>query len=539
MRSRMTGTTQLAGHRSPRECRARRAFARDRARARDRQRPTGALDAAPRFGSLLPALKFLHPARDEELELATDDVFLTPGYFEGASRLDTDLRPNDFPSGSHPIVSANMNAVTGKRMAETMARFGGLGVLPQDMALDTVARIVRHIHDADPRYDTPLEVAPNATLRDVTGIIRKRSHDMVIVVDDERRPLGIVTHSLLRDRDQYTPVSQIMSTRVVSLKVGVPNREAFLTMDEERVKAAPVLDEDGRVAGVLTRDDAVRLELLRPALAPDGKLMVSVAIGISAAATAADTAAKLVDMGVSAIVLDTAHGHQLRMIEAIKAVKNVVRGRVPIVAGNVCTAEGTRALVEAGADVVKVNVGPGAMCTTRMQTGAGRPTFTSVLVCAREARSLGKHVWADGGVRHPRDVALYLAAGAARVMIGTALAGTYESPGDVKEDKDGLLFKENYGMASGRAVGDRTADRDPFERAKKGFFREGISTSRIYIREGQESVGAILLDMITGVQSAFTYVGARNLNELQERAVVGVQSPAGYLEGTPHGSVRR
>jgi IMP dehydrogenase len=483
-------------------------------------------------------LRFLHPNRDEELELATDDVFLTPGYFEGGSRLDTNLAPNDFAGGSHPIVSANMNAVTGKRMAETMARFGGLGVLPQDMALDTVDRIVRHIHAADPRYDTALEVSPKETLRDVLGIIRKRSHDLVIVVDDERRPLGIVTHSLLRDRDQYTPVSQVMSTRVVSVKVGVANRDAFMTMDEERVKAAPVLDADGRVVGVLTRDDAVRLELLRPSLAADGKLMVAVAIGISAASTAADTAAKLVDMGVSALVLDTAHGHQKRMIEALEAVKKVVRGRVPIVAGNVCTAEGTRALVEAGADVVKVNVGPGAMCTTRMQTGAGRPTFTSVLVCAREAKALGKHVWADGGVRHPRDIALYLAAGASRVMIGTALAGTYESPGDVKEDRDGRFFKENYGMASGRAVGERTADRDPFERAKKGFFREGISSSRIYIREGQESVGAILLDMITGVQSAFTYAGARTLAEFHERAVVGVQSPAGYLEGTPHGAVR-
>jgi IMP dehydrogenase len=226
------------------------------------------------------------------------------------------------------------------------------------------------------------------------------------------------------------------------------------------------------------------------------------------------------------------------MLEAIAAVKAVVRGRVPIVAGNVCTAAGTKALIDAGADVVKVNVGPGAMCTTRMQTGAGRPTFTSVLVCAREAHARGKHVWADGGVKHPRDIALYLAAGAARVMIGTALAGTYESPGDVKEDKDGHLYKENYGMASERAVTDRNADQDPFERAKKAFFREGISTSRVYIREGQESVGALLVEMITGVQSAFTYVGARTITEFHERAEVGVQTPAGYGEGTPHGRIR-
>jgi IMP dehydrogenase len=480
-------------------------------------------------------LKFLHPARDEELELATDDVFLTPGYFDGASRLDTDLSPPDFPGGSHPIVSANMNAVTGKRMAETMARFGGLGVLPQDMALETTARIIAHIKAADPRYDTPLFVSPRATLRDVQGIIRKRSHDLVVVIDEERRPMGIVTQENL-DSDQYTPVAALMARKLVTLPSGTSNREAFVVMMEAHVKAAPVLDGEGRLVGVLTRDDAVRLELLRPSLDSRGELMVAAAVGIST--QAAHTAAKLCEMGVSAIVLDTAHGHQRRMLEAIRAVKEVVAGRVPIVAGNVCTAEGTRALIEAGADIVKVNVGPGAMCTTRMQTGVGRPTFTSVLHCAREARAHGKHVWADGGVKHPRDVAIYLAAGASRVMIGTALSGTYESPGDVKEDKDGLLYKENYGMASARAVSDRTADLDGFERAKKGFFREGISTSRIYIREGQESVGAILVEMITGVQSALTYVGARTIQELSDKACVGVQTPAGYGEGTPHGKLR-
>lgn len=480
-------------------------------------------------------MKFLHPEHDEQLELSTDDVFLNPAYFDGASRLETDLTPPDFAGGSHPIVSANMNAVTGKRMAETMARFGGLGVLPQDMELDTVERIVKHIHAADARYDTPLAVSPRATLRDVQGIIRKRSHDLVVVVDDDRRPLGIVTAADLRDRDQYTLASALMTPRLVSFSIGISNREAFLAMEEARVKAAPVLDEAGRLAGVITRNDAVRLEILRPSLA-NGRLMVAAAIGISSQAAAA--AGSLLEMGISAIVLDTAHGHQRRMLEALAAVKQVVRGRVPIIAGNVCTAAGTRALIEAGADIVKVNIGPGAMCTTRMQTGTGRPTFTSVLTCAREAHALGKHVWADGGVRHPRDVALYLAAGAARVMIGTALAGTYESPGDVKEDRDGLLYKENYGMASGRAVSDRNADHDAFERAKRGFFREGISTSRIYIREGQESVGAILIDMITGVQSALTYAGARTIADLHERAEIGVQTAAGYGEGTPHGKVR-
>jgi GMP reductase len=479
-------------------------------------------------------MRFLHPEHDEQLELSLEDVFLVPNYFDGASRLEVDLTPADFAGGSHPIVAANMNAVTGKRMAETMARFGGLGVLPQDMELRTVERIVRHIKEADPRYDTPLSVSREATLRDVHGIIRKRSHNLVVVVDDERRPIGIVTGADLRDQDQYTPVGRLMSSEMVTVQAGQSNREAFLLMERTRVKAAPVLDTDGRLFGVLTRDDAVRLDLLSPSVDGSGHLMVACAVGISGEAP--ETAKKLVEMGVSALVLDTAHGHQRRMIEAIRGVRAATK--VPIIAGNVCTAEGTRALIEAGADVVKVNVGPGAMCTTRMQTAVGRPTFTSVLACAREARRLGKHVWADGGVRDPRDVALYLAAGASRVMIGTMLAGTYESPGDVKEDRDGRPYKESYGMASARAVSDRTLGQDPFERAKKGFFREGVSASRVYLQPGRESVGEILVEILTGLQSAFTYTGAMTCEEFHARAVAGVQTAGGFYEGTPHGGQR-
>jgi len=454
-------------------------------------------------------MRFLHPERDETLELSLDDVFLVPGYFDGSSRLDVDVKPVDFPGGAHPIVSANMNAVTGKRMAETMARLGGLGVLPQDMDLETAARIIGHIRAADPRYDTALSVSPRATLRDVLGIIRKRAHDMVIVVDDQRRPIGIVTHADLRNRDQYTMVGSFMSSRMVTIPVGTANR----------------------LLGVLTRDDAVRLEVLTPSLDRRGQLMVAAAVGISA--DAATSAERLAELGAAAIVLDTAHGHQRRMLEAIREVRAAIGNDLPLVAGNVCTPEGTRALIEAGADVVKVNVGPGAMCTTRMQTGTGRPTFTSVLACAREAHRMGRHVWADGGVKDPRDVALYLAAGASRVMVGTALAGTYESPGDVIEDHMGRPYKENYGMASARAVSDRASGLDAFERAKKAFFREGISTSRIYIQEGRESVGDILIDMITGVQSAYTYAGATSSSEFHQRALIGVQTQGGYGEGKP------
>jgi len=481
-------------------------------------------------------MRFLHPEHDDKLELSLNDVFIVPNKFEGRSRLEVDLTPRDFPLGAHGVVSSNMNAVTGKRMAETMARYGGLGVLPQDMDERTVERIVAHIKAADPRYDTAIAVGPDATLRDVMGLIRKRAHDLVVVVDEERRPVGIVTHADIRDRDQYTPVHRVMSRRPILLTEGVSNHDAFTTLEGHRVKAAPVVDAQGRLKGVMTRDDAVRTELLRPSIGANGRLAVAVALGISGTATA-EKAQRMLALGADVLVLDTAHGHQRRMLDAVAAVRAVAGGRVPIVAGNVCTAEGTVDLIDAGADVVKVNVGPGAMCTTRMQTGCGRPTFSAVLACARAARDRKRHVWADGGVKYPRDVALYLAAGASRVMVGSMLAGTFESPGDVREDREGRLYKENYGMASARAVGDRTADLDAFERAKRSFFREGISTSRVFVRPGYESVGAILVDMITGVQSAFTYVGATDPDAFYERVVVGVQTPSGFQEGKPVGQL--
>lgn len=480
-------------------------------------------------------MQFLHPERDGELELALDDVFIVPNRFDGQSRLDVDLTPVDFAGGSHPVVSANMNAVTGKRMAETMARLGGLGVLPQDMELATVERIVAHVKQAPLRYDTALVVTPRATLRDVQGIIRKRAHGMVLVADSDMRLTGVITLADLRDRDQYTPAERLMFRSVVTISPETSHKDAFLLMDDQRVKAAPVVDGDNRVQGILTREQAIRLDLFDPAVDREGRLMVAAAVGISS--QAAEQARALCDMGIDVLVLDTAHGHQRRMLEAIAAVRQAVGDRAPLVAGNVCTREGTRELIGAGADVIKVNVGPGAMCTTRMQTGVGRPSFSSVLECGAEARRLGKQVWADGGVRHPRDVALYLAAGASRVMVGTTFAGTYESPGDIQLDPQGHLYKVNYGMASGRAVAERTAELDPFERAKKGFFREGISAGRVYIREGRESVGALLVEIITGVQSAFTYVGASNCHEFTDKVVVGVQTSSGFHEGKPHGEV--
>ena len=220
------------------------------------------------------------------------------------------------------------------------------------------------------------------------------------------------------------------------------------------------------------------------------------------------------------------------MIEALKTIR-ALSPKIPIVAGNVVTAEGTRDLIAAGADIIKVGVGPGAMCTTRMQTGVGRPQFSAVLECAAEAAKHGKHVWADGGVRHPRDVALALAAGASQVMIGSWFAGTLESPSDLNRDSNGRLYKESFGMASARAVAARTASEGAFDRARKALFEEGISSSRMYINPARPGVEDLLDEIIAGVRSSCTYAGATSLKDFHEKAIVGIQSASGYAEGRP------
>jgi IMP dehydrogenase len=248
-----------------------------------------------------------------------------------------------------------------------------------------------------------------------------------------------------------------------------------------------------------------------------------------------DVAAKakaLLATGIDCLVVDTAHGHQDRMLDALAAVRRLDPG-VPVAAGNVVSAEGVRELVDAGADIVKVGVGPGAMCTTRMMTGVGRPQFSSVLECSAAARDLGKHVWADGGVRHPRHVPLALAAGASAVMVGSWFAGTYESPGDLHVDAKGRSYKESYGMASARAVAHRTSKETAFDRARKGLYEEGISSSRMYLDPVRPGVEDLIDEICAGVRSSCTYAGARSLEEFRERAVVGVQSAAGFHEGRP------
>jgi IMP dehydrogenase len=324
-----------------------------------------------------------------------------------------------------------------------------------------------------------------------------------------------------------------MNRDIVSLPDSDSIDLIFDKLTEHRLTFAPVVSADGSLVGCITRKGALRSSIYKPAVDRSGRLMISAAVGINA--NPAKRAKALVDMGVDVLVIDTAHGHQARMLAAIAEVRGACPS-TPIVAGNIVTSKGTRELIEAGADIVKVGVGPGAMCTTRMMTGVGRPQFSAVLECAAEARRLGKHVWADGGVRHPRDVALALAAGASSVMFGSWLAGTYESAADTLRDTDGRLYKESFGMASNRAVRNRTREESPIERARKELFEEGISSSRMYLSAESPGVEDIMDKIVAGVRSACTYAGACDIESFHERAVVGVQSAAGYDEGRPQGT---
>lgn len=497
------------------------------------------------------------------VDLTYSDVFLVPRHSDVGSRLGVELSPTDDTPATLPLVAANMNSVTGHRLAAVLARRGGLAVLPQDLPRDDAARAIRWVKDQPSAFDTPLVLPAEATAEDALRVIPRAEGQAVVVVDGDAARVAAAgadasAAGAVPGTGERIPAGSIRGVLSARRLASVP---ADARLGDLLHGAAPVLDaaelEDPRAAfdavaaatgpgeeghgseavcvvsagvlvGTLSQRSALRRSLYRPALDRDGRLAVAAAVGING--DAVEKARALAAAGADVLVVDTAHGHQEGMLRTLRAVSELGLG-LPIVAGNIVTADGVGDLVAAGASILKVGVGPGAMCTTRMMTAVGRPQFSAVLETAQAARELGAHVWADGGVRYPRDVALALAAGAASVMIGSWFAGTAESPGELRTDADGRQYKESWGMASTKAVQGRFGALDAYERARKELFAEGISSSRIYLdpqRPGVED----LIDMIaSGVRSSFTYAGAENLREFHVRARVGLQSAAGYEEG--------
>jgi len=477
-------------------------------------------------------MEFISP--QPAVDLTYSDVFLVPRRSGITSRLQVDLAPRDGTPATIPLVASNMNSVTGPRLAAVLARRGGIGILPQDMPLQELDTAIREVKAQPVAWDTPLVLAPTATVADALQLIPAVSGHGVVVAEGTGRIEASAVHGILPATRLATalPDAQLgdlvhSGSPALQAEDVTDARAAFDVITETSAELVTVTDH-GHLVGTLSARSALRSTLYAPAVDADGRLAVGAAVGING-----DVAAKaraLAAAGVDVLVIDTAHGHQEGMLRALATVSALDLG-IPLVAGNIVTADGVNDLVDAGATILKVGVGPGAMCTTRMMTAVGRPQFSAVLETAEAARAVGAHVWADGGVRYPRDVALALAAGAASVMIGSWFAGTIEAPGRLEADADGRIYKESWGMASTKAVQARFGRLDAYERARKELFAEGISSSKIYLdplRPGVED----LLDMITsGVRSSFTYAGASSVPEFHDRALVGRQSAAGYEEG--------
>ncbi|AFR49276.1 GuaB1 family IMP dehydrogenase-related protein [Gordonia sp. KTR9] len=461
-------------------------------------------------------------------DLTYDDLFIVPGRSDVSSRFDVDLSTSDGSGTTIPLVVANMTAVAGKRMAETVARRGGLVVLPQDLPIEAVSASIQYVKSRHLVADTPVILDPGASVTDAVALIPKRAHGVAVVVEDGR-PVGVVTEKRCRDVDRFARVREVADPDIVTLPVETPPREVFDALGDLHLGLAVLVEPDGRLAGVLNRVGALRHAIYSPNVDSAGSLRIAAAVGING--DVVGKARALVAAGADLLVIDTAHGHQEKMLTALSAVADADLG-VPIAAGNVVSAEGTLDLISAGASIIKVGVGPGAMCTTRMMTGVGRPQFSAVAECASVAAGHGAAVWADGGVRHPRDVALALAAGASNVMVGSWFAGTHESPGDLLEDAHGP-YKVSFGMASKRAVAARSSGDSTYDRARKSLFEEGISTSRIRLDPERPGVEDLIDHICAGVRSTATYTGARNLSELHDKVVLGIQSPAGFAEGRP------
>ena len=472
-------------------------------------------------------MKFLHDTVPP-YELTYSDVFIVPAdQSDVQSRSTVDTTTIDGLGMSTPVMVSNMNAVAGRRMAETTARRGAITFLLQNIPIETTRETVEYVKSRHPIYETPIVLSPDNSIQKALGLIDKRAHGAVIIVDESEKPVGVFRAKDAEKQDRYAPIKNVMKTNFVTFEAGTDEREMFDEMVASRVRIAAIT-EKGKLVGIVTKQGLVRSTLHNPALDKDGRLMVGVALGINEDVEARMKAFD--DMGVDIVLLDTANGHQKRLVEAVKVARKAAP-KMKIAAGTVVTAEGTKQLIEAGADLVKVGIGAGATCITRMQTGVGRPQFSAVLECAEAAKKAGGHVIADGGIRHPRDVALALAAGASTTMFASWFAATHESPADMMTDSDGRKYVEHYGMASNRAVLGRAQADDEFTKITKAFYQEGSSRVRLDVRQDTPGVEDIIDQIVSGLRSTCSYVDAKNLKELHENAIIGIQSPAAFGEG--------
>ena len=468
-----------------------------------------------------------------DLALTYDDVLLVPQYSDVDSRrtLSTKTCLTKTITLQIPIVSANMDVVTESEMAITMAREGGIGMIHRFMTIAEQARQIQRVKKAESFIvDKPITMTEAHTVGDVKRVVDETGTGGILIVDSNDQLVGIVsTRDLLFENDLTKSVTAIMSRNVHSAPPGTTLKEAERLLHEHRVEKLPLVDKDGKVAGLVTLKDIMKITQF-PKATKDSKGRLSVGAAVGVRDKEMRRVEAVLEAGADCIVVDIAHGDSHLEIEMIENIRKHFPS-AQIVAGNVATADGTKRLIDAGADAVKVGVGPGSICITRQVAGSGVPQLTAVLQCAEAARPYGVPVIADGGIRHPGDVAKALAAGAQSVMIGSMLAGTDESPGMIMTRR-GHRYKASRGMASLEANIERNKreGNDLTQEEIEDYVAEGVEAAVPYRGNARE----VLTQLVGGLQSGMSYSGAHSIEELYQKAIFVRMTGAGLKESGPH-----
>jgi len=475
------------------------------------------------------------------LGLTFDDVLLQPGESDVIpSAVSTATRVSKRIQVSIPLLSAAMDTVTESRMAIAMAREGGFAILHRNMAaVEQAAQVDRVKRSEAGMVDQPITIGPDATIGDADALCAEFHISGVPVIDDDQRLLGIVTNRDMRfEDDPNRPIRDVMTRMpLVTGWPGIRNDDALKLLAQHKIEKLPLVDADGKLRGLITLKDFVKSDRYPNASKdPQGRLRVGAAVGFFGDAW--ERAMLLIAAGVDAIVVDTAHGHSRGVLEMIARLKAEPTARdVDIIGGNVATYEGAKALVDAGADGVKVGVGPGSICTTRVVAGVGVPQVTAIHEAARACRPAGVPVIGDGGLQYSGDIAKAIVAGADAVMLGSLLAGCEESPGELVFI-NGKQFKSYRGMGS---LGAMAARGRKMSYSKDRYFQGDVDSDDKLIPEGVEGqvayrgpLGAVAYQLVGGLRQAMFYSGARTIEELHEKGKFVRITSAGLRESHPH-----
>ena len=465
--------------------------------------------------------------------LTYDDVLLVPQHSAVDSRrlLSTQTKLTKQIPLQIPIVSANMDVVTENEMAIAMAREGGIGIIHRFLSIPEQARQIERVKKSESFIvEKPITMSLSHTVGDLRSLVSDTGTGGILILDGDEKLVGIVTtRDLLFEDDLSKPLSAIMQKKVTSAAPNITLKEAEKLLHDHRVEKLPLVDANGRVAGLVTLKDIMKITKYPKATKdPRGRLMVGAAVGVR------DKEMRRVESalqaGADCIVVDIAHGDSNLELEMIKSIRTHFPD-AQVIGGNVATADGTKRLIDAGVDAVKVGVGPGSICITRQVAGSGVPQLTAVIECSKAAEDAGIPIIADGGIRHPGDVAKAIAAGAHSVMIGSLLAGTDESPGMIMTRR-GHRYKASRGMASREANIDRNRKEgnDLTQEEIEEYVAEGVEAAVPYRGKARE----VLTQLVGGLQSGMSYSGATSLDDFRQRAVFVRMTGAGLKESGPH-----